>query len=588
MKQIKIHITLFLSVLACFFMLAETACKKYDTPASVFEELATDTEADTSITRKVLMINIDGAVGKIVEQQEQEGKLTNIASILPHSKYAWNGLSTYSDTSNTTGEEDPVTWASLMTGVVNVKHKITDNLYIPNVSLNPDDEDADISVNYFPTLLYRIKEHDSYMHTLCVTPWRNLNERFLSDAYKTITSESDEATKDTVAYSLKNEDYDFSLASFKGVLEAGKQNGFSADNPDYVSALNTIDGYIGELLQAIKLRETYDREDWLVVITSNDGGSPNGSYGGSSDEERNTFTLFYYPNFSEVELHGTMIVSPTFNGEVKGVASDYAQKYSLGWNDTLTVQAIVRINANPDDGSYSYGNWNRMLGKNNWGLYRKGTDGTAIRSEVSGSLEKYVWSSFNDGLWHSFTVSMMYDSITDSKKVRMYYDGELNNSVDDDLNASGDAPVDTSDFVLGGSNINFNIADLRIWDTELRSFDYSDNACLLDMPSSQANYGHLLGYWKMTDPSAIKNDTIVKNEISGMPDLILSQPLKFTKSANTLAYNLESNNIVVENETIAPQILYWLGITIQSSWNMNYPVFLSNWSGELYRGDKEE
>ena len=586
MKQRKIRLISFLSVLACFVMLMETACKKYETPESDFEELTkVEQKADTTIVRKVLMVNIDGAVGEIVEQLEQEGKLTNIASILPHSKYSWNGLSTYSDTTNTTGEEDPVTWASLMTGVVKGKHKITNNSYIPNVSLEPGKEYADLSISYYPTFLYRIREYDSYMHTLCVTPWRNLNEQFLNDAYKTITSGSDEETKDTVAYSLKKEDYTFSLASFKGVLEAGKQSGFSADNGDYVSALNTIDGYIGELLEAIKSRKTYDREEWLVVITSNDGGSPDGSYGGSSDEERNTFTLFYYPNFSEVELHGTTIDSPNFNSEVKGVAADYAQKYSLGLDDTLTVQMILHINANPDDGSYGWSHWDKLLGKENWGLYRKDKDGTEFGVYVGGWAEGVV-SSFTDGWWHSFTVSMMYDSDgTKSREFKMYYDGELTHDATFDFDASVVSSVDTSDFVLGGSPINFNIAELRIWDTELSVFDYSDNACLLDMPSSQANYKHLIGYWNFTDRSSIKNDTIVKNEIPGMPDLILSQPLQFTKSANTLACNMESDNIVVENETIAPQILYWLNITIQSKWEMGRPVFLSEWSNEIYQGD---
>lgn len=35
------------------------------------------------------------------------------------------------------------------------------------------------------------------------------------------------------------------------MLEAGKSGGFKADNAAYVSALKTIDGYIGEFLSAI-------------------------------------------------------------------------------------------------------------------------------------------------------------------------------------------------------------------------------------------------------------------------------------------------------------------------------------------------
>lgn len=50
---------------------------------------------------------------------------------------------------------------------------------------------------------------------------------------------------------IVNEDYTFILADFSGMLEAGKSGGFKADNASYVSALKTIDGYIGEFLSAI-------------------------------------------------------------------------------------------------------------------------------------------------------------------------------------------------------------------------------------------------------------------------------------------------------------------------------------------------
>ncbi|BDW78589.1 hypothetical protein BFINE_43840 [Bacteroides finegoldii DSM 17565] len=63
------------------------------------------------------------------------------------------------------------------------------------------------------------------------------------------------------------------------MLEAGKSGGFSANNANYITALQHIDAYIGEFLQAIDERKNAFYEDWLVVVTSNHGGKEDGSYG---------------------------------------------------------------------------------------------------------------------------------------------------------------------------------------------------------------------------------------------------------------------------------------------------------------------
>ena len=137
------------------------------------------------------------------------------------------------------------------------------------------------------------------MLSLCVTPWAKLNKNMLNNAKTTITSENDVQTRDVVLNHIANEDYTFILADFSGMLEAGKSGGFKADNAAYVSALKTIDGYIGEFLSAIDARENAFYEDWLIVVTSNHGGSADGRYGGTSEVERNTFGLFYYNHYTE-------------------------------------------------------------------------------------------------------------------------------------------------------------------------------------------------------------------------------------------------------------------------------------------------
>ena len=51
-----------------------------------------------------------------------------------------------------------------------------------------------------------------------------------------------------------------------------------------------IDGYGFETIEAIKARDTYDTEDWLIIVTSDHGGIGTG-HGGPSIQERMTFVV---------------------------------------------------------------------------------------------------------------------------------------------------------------------------------------------------------------------------------------------------------------------------------------------------------
>ena len=122
---------------------------------------------------------------------------------------------------------------------------------------------------------------------------------------------------------LKNSDFNFTLLSFSGMLEAGKSGGFSANNVNYITALQYIDAYIGEFLQAIDERKNAFYEDWLVVVTSNHGGKEDGSYGGNSAEERNTFGIFYYPHYTEQKMLGKKMYGAYFDSsKAQGIVLD--------------------------------------------------------------------------------------------------------------------------------------------------------------------------------------------------------------------------------------------------------------------------
>ena len=45
-----------------------------------------------------------------------------------------------------------------------------------------------------------------------------------------------------------------------------------------------------DIIEAVEARKTYDTEDWLILITTDHGGSGTG-HGGPSFEERMTFII---------------------------------------------------------------------------------------------------------------------------------------------------------------------------------------------------------------------------------------------------------------------------------------------------------
>lgn len=83
---------------------------------------------------------------------------------------------------------------------------------------------------------------------------------------------------------------DFIFVIYEPTDSTGHNFGFTFNNPRYKEAFATADSYGFEAIEAIKARETYESEDWLIIITSDHGGIETG-HGGESIQERMTFVV---------------------------------------------------------------------------------------------------------------------------------------------------------------------------------------------------------------------------------------------------------------------------------------------------------
>jgi hypothetical protein len=559
MKRLNI---LTYSLFIAFLLIGYNACTMYETPDEVTDSETDDSGISTKIIRKVLWINIDGAVGAVVKDKIPANG--TIAKMMKNSKYCWTGLSD-KRTLSSEEDEDPVTWATMLTGVIPEKHNINDGSYTANVTYNPADETE--TVTHYQNIINYISNEDVNKLSLCVTPWANLNNNMLINARSTITSTSDTETRDVVVENIANEDYTFILADFSGMLEAGKNGGFKADNAAYVNALNDIDGYIGEFLTAIDGRKNIYYEDWLIIITSNHGGTSDGHYDGYSDAERNIFGLFYYNHYNEKALNGSKLYGALFDNQkqYKALVFDtLGVNYSLG-TGAFSFEVITRLTPE-QNGTYSNGStWAKMIGKGKWGLFRQRTESSFY---ISSSATLQQSATYNDAQWHHYGFAI--DAGSSGRSWRIISDGKLLKSGTYD--APGVSP-DSTVLQIGGTTVatSYLVSELRLWKKSLTETEFLQSPDIT--PTTD-----LIGYWKFQPTEVVRilgTDTLIfKNQIAGGLNLyyIKTADAEWPSTdngciqySNSLPAYVNAEKITFDNTLIVPQILYWLGISVPST-----------------------
>lgn len=111
---------------------------------------------------------------------------------------------------------------------------------------------------------------------------KNINAQF-------IDAKDDNGTLNNVLTDVKQETCsDFLFCIFEHGDHSGHQSGFNAKNPGYVKAFEKNESFGDEIIKSIQARETYDKEDWLIIITTDHGGNKL-EHGGASKQERYTF-----------------------------------------------------------------------------------------------------------------------------------------------------------------------------------------------------------------------------------------------------------------------------------------------------------
>jgi predicted AlkP superfamily pyrophosphatase or phosphodiesterase len=169
-------------------------------------------------------------------------------------------------------------WGSLLTGVWREKHGVRGN----DFKLSNFAE--------FPDLLARIKKAQPNRFVASVVHWEPIQKQIVKKADVTTAYKTDAQVAKAAVELLREKNPDLLFIHFDDVDGAGHKHGFHPKQPKYMEAIEKTDEYVGTLLKTLEQRRSYQQEDWLIVVSTDHGGSGKG-HGQNIPEHRTIFLI---------------------------------------------------------------------------------------------------------------------------------------------------------------------------------------------------------------------------------------------------------------------------------------------------------
>lgn len=514
--------------------------------------------------QKVLYVILDGARGVSLETS----LAPNLTKIKRNANYAYQSVADENGI-------DATAWTDMLTGVTKKKHKVNNANFTGN------------NLAAYPMFFKYIKESTN-LRTAAFCTSQRLSQNLIKNAdANQIFNDDDAAVKNATVNELKREDASVVLAEFNGINRAGAQYGYDNSVVEYKQSILTADGYIGELMAALKDRPQYSNENWLVIIASNQGGAypinPGANDGTLfSNPLLNSFILFYNPSFrtsiyekpstTDFAYEGKHIL---LNGSDKATLSaNNASIFNFGNNidDEYTVEFKLKVNtfgsgsaeilsknSNPYAGTDSYSGW--WIIQNSPGRWRFGGAGGGLTIASNSSAP-----ALETGVWHTLGFKIYKES--GKRWVKLYQDG---------VPASAAVDITSKNFVnshaltagfLGGNGTTAKqyIGDIRLFKTAVPDNIIQQYACQIKVPTTHPYYGSLIGYWLAIDGGGTQYiDRISGKRNFTLPSSATWQPFQDYDEKLCIAFDIDKYNDVPLGKDIPKYILTWLGVRLNSS-----------------------
>lgn len=547
--------------LALLMGIVYTGCKKYENPPPVFEEF----KANVNTQRKVLIISIDGLTGSELKTIAP----TNIEALRKTSKYSYDVL-------RGSVANDVASWATMITGVSYSKHLIKENTFQPTPKENSHEVPAVFRNSFDYVLQYKS------VKTAIVTPWTDLRNYVKVADFAPVVS-TDVAVKDS-AINIINSSTSLGtmIVNFRDVQTAGATGGYIATNATYKNAVTKADEYVGNLVTALKARKNYAAEDWLIMVTTN--------HGGSNTDPKPGFIIASNPNLKEQELKKSGFNTLNFKTDAvfAAVPNDNGL-YNMADNKDFTVQMDVRTNSNSyypkiigksNDAGATFTGWFWMQEGTTWNLEFGG-----IKNGGAGKQQISITNAFTS-TWTTLTMTVKYLNAT-TRTASAYVNGVFKTS----YNVSNVKSINTSDplrlggnYTSAGYTTDFNAANLAIFNVALDAATITANKDLKDV-TKHPNYTNLIGFWPIDEGG----EGVVSNRVVGGYDMFMSGPFSWSAfgtnvPAGTAADpNASGKSIIITPAAVSATMLYWMNVKILPEFGIDGNPFLNQFEIEFLK-----
>lgn len=556
------------------------SCKKYYDPPLVFED---EDVQNFAKDRKVMLISIDGLSGS----QLYEHTPVHIAEMLANSKYSFEGLTD----ANT---HDAATWTTMLTGKKTLDHGEIGNEFGEEADFDDDvsnHEGTGESIGYV-SIYQRILESGRNMKSLSITPWYDLDYNLFNLSNENGVVESDEAVRDKAVDRIKNGDdnLSFVVLNFRSVNDAGLEAGFTVENAKYKSAMDAVDGYVGEVLEAVKQRENYEKEDWLIILTANHGGDGK-SYGGATLKERKVPIIFYNLKFEKKEIAiPTLIYSNIITQKTNDnptISAAKSKDYLIKGTGDYTVVFKVFHNSLASSHTMILGKTSHAYSSvKGWHFMYEGpskayrvimNDGTGGNSPFMTYGPSSKPAQIN--VWQTVAARISHEN--GKRYIQVYVDGEGG----DKKEMLKSPENENVGFVVGGlaSSLGLfsgKINNLAFYNRALSNDELLEYVCLQNMDMESPIAEGLTGFWSMQDGDG---KILVNSVVTG-------SDFEYTKvnygwdlapSWSCAEEGSEGESMLINQYDIASNIFYWLKISTQKSWGLAGTTFLDKYEKEF-------
>lgn len=516
---------------------------------------------------KVLLIIVDGVRGQSIQEMEPP----TIQSLLNTAIHSWVSVSDE-------GTVEPgANWATLLTGVSKSKHGV----------LNNDFENNNFET--YPLFFDRLRQVDTTIQSAIYTSSTLFGAEFGDSADQSTVSANDEEVTAAARTALgAADDVDLFTVHYTRPNAVGATAGYDASVPAYREAVLSFDSQVGELLAAMRSRENFETEKWLVVVTSSIGGD----YPIDDDDNdntifskplNNTFTIFNSPTYTtryigkpfagnryqgnfirfDERLYGT--VSNGDNSVYNFGENSFAIELKVKKNKTINqiYPTLLSKRGEWDTETDSVG-WTIFLEDNYWRFNARGATGGG---QIAGG-------ELADGTWNSIAV---VGRIVNGERVLITYTNGVRNN---ELNVKNWGAINNNQPLRIGYmgphedwDPDAYIADVRIWKLALAEEVINQYACEIGVDENHPYYDALAGFWPVTsysggridDLGPLGNHLILSN--TGESSLHLNE-LICAPSSDDLAAN------VPRAVDVPQQIFTWLKVFAEESWQLDGRVWI--------------